>query len=74
VSGPRRRHGWMRSQGDGFRPIRQVGVAASIGLPLMVVGIFFLAIAYSEGETWMWIAAGTSLIGGAVIASSGRVV
>ena len=33
------RHSWNRSQSDsGFRPIKQVGYATSIGFPLMIVG------------------------------------
>jgi hypothetical protein len=70
---PRRKHSWMRSQSDGFRPIRQVGVATSIGLPLMVIGIFLLAIGVSAGETLLWVLGGGSLALGFVIAGSGLI-
>jgi hypothetical protein len=75
VSDPprRRRQNWMRSQSDGFRSIRQVSYAASIGFPLMVVGMFMIAIAYSAGETYLWILAGVLFIGGLLTASSGRI-
>ena len=70
----RRKQSWMRSQSDGFRPIKQVGVAASIGLPLIMSGIFMLAIAYSAGETLLWVLAGTLLGGGLLAASMGRII
>lgn len=64
----------MRSQSDGFRPIKQIGYAASIGLPLMMVGIFMFAIAYSSGETLLWILAGSLFGIGLLASASGRVV
>ena len=70
---PPRRHSWNRSQSEGFGPIRQVGVAYSIGLPMMIVGLFLLAIASSEGSTLMWIVAGGLLGGGFVVAASGHI-
>lgn len=72
--GPRRRRqSWTRSSSDGFRPIKQVSFASSIGFPLMMVGIFMLAIAYSAGETYLWVMAGVLLGGGILLASSGRI-
>jgi hypothetical protein len=70
----RRRHSWNRSQSDeGFGPIRQVGIAYSVGLPMMVVGLMLLAIASSEGSTFLWILAGGVFVGGIVAAGSGRI-
>jgi hypothetical protein len=73
-SGPRRKRSWERSSSDGFRPIKQVGVAASVGLPLIMSGIFMFAIAYSAGETLLWVLAGGLLGGGLVAAAMGRVI
>jgi hypothetical protein len=70
---PPRRHSWNRSQSEGFGPIRQVGVAFSIGLPLMVVGLFLLAAASTIGGTFLWIIAGAMFCGGILVAGSGRV-
>jgi hypothetical protein len=70
---PPRRHSWNRSQSEGFDPIRQVGVAFSIGLPLMVVGVFLLAFASTIGGTFLWIVGGAMFCGGIVAAGSGRV-
>ena len=69
----RRRHSWNRSQSEGFGPIRQVGVAYSIGFPLMVVGLLLLAMAYSAGETFLWILAGGLFVSGLIAAASGRI-
>jgi hypothetical protein len=76
MSKPRRRRrqqNWMRSQSEGFGPIRQVGVAPSIGFPLMIVGVLMLAVASSSGGTLEWVSAIALLVGGAVLASSGRI-
>jgi hypothetical protein len=69
----RRRHSWNRSQSEGFGPIRQIGLAYSIGFPLMVVGRFMIAIAYSAGGTYLWILAGGLFAAGLLTASSGRI-
>jgi hypothetical protein len=69
----RRRHSWNKSQSESFGPIRQIGVAYSIGFPLMVVGVLLGAIASSEGETYLWILAGGLFVGGIVAAGSGRI-
>jgi len=63
----------MKSHSDGFGPIKQVGIGASIGFPLMVVGVFMIAMAYSVGDTYLWIVAGGLLAGGLLTASSGRI-
>jgi len=69
----RRRQSWNRSQSDsGFRPIKQVGYATSIGFPLMIVGIFLFAIAFAAGLTTVWIIAAAMLVLGLIIAGSGR--
>jgi hypothetical protein len=70
---PPRRHSWNRSQSEGFGPIRQVGIAFSIGLPLMVVGLFLLAFASTIGGTFLWIVAGVMFGGGVLVAGSGRI-
>jgi hypothetical protein len=69
----RRRHSWTRSQSDGFRPIRAVGLAYSVGFPLMVVGMFIVPIAYSSGETYLWVLAGGLFAAGLLAAASGRI-
>lgn len=72
--GPRRRRqSWMRSQSESFGPIRQVGLAYSIGFPLMVVGVLLLAMAFSEGSTFLWILGGGLLAAGILAAGSGRI-
>jgi hypothetical protein len=68
-----RRHSWNRSHTDGFGPIRQVGVAPSVGFPLMIVGVLMLAVASSSGGTVEWVSAIALLVGGAILAASGRV-
>ena len=71
---PPRRHSWNRSQSDsGFRPIKQIGYATSIGFPLIVVGVFLFAIAYTAEETYLWVVAGATLVGGLVTAASSRI-
>jgi hypothetical protein len=64
----------MRSQSEGFRPIKQIGVAGSIGFPLMVVGGMMLVFAASDGATWMWIVAGGLFGLGLLTAASGRII
>ena len=70
----RRKQSWMRSQSDGFRPIRQIGVAASIGVPLMGVGLFLLIFAWSSGGTLLWVLAGGLLGAGILTAASNRII
>jgi hypothetical protein len=70
----RRQQSWMRSQSEGFRPIKQIGVAGSIGMPLMVVGGLMLVFAATDGATWMWIVAGSLFGLGLITAASGRII
>jgi hypothetical protein len=62
------------SQSEGFRPIKQVGVAYSIGFPLMVVGVFILITAYTVGGTFFWILGGGLLGVGIIAAASSRII
>lgn len=73
----RRRHSWTRSQSESFGPIRQVGVAISIGLPLLVVGVLLLAlliVSLVETGTLLWVAAGALIAGGLLAAICSRVI
>jgi hypothetical protein len=73
----RRRQSWMKSQSDSFGPIKQVGVAVSIGLPLIVVGVLMLAlliVSLVGIETSLWILAGGLLAAGLLAALSRRVL
>ena len=72
-----RRASWNRSQSESFGPIKQVGLAISIGLPLFVVGVLMLALLLVSlvGVTSsLWILAGVVLVGGMLAALSGRVL
>ena len=74
---PRRRHSWTRSQSDSFGPIKQVGVAISIGVPLLVVGVLLmtvLIVSLVETGTWIWVAAGVLLGAGLLAAICTRVI
>jgi hypothetical protein len=73
----RRRHSWTKAQSDSFSPIKQVGVAVAIGLPLMVVGVLLLAlltISLVGATTALWILGGVLALGGLIAALSGRVI
>ena len=70
----RRKQSWMRSQGDGFRPIKKVGVAVAFGLPLMGMGVFVLFAALTNGSAFLWILAVGLIVVGLVTAASGRIV
>jgi hypothetical protein len=70
---PPRRHSWNRSQSDGFRPIKQVSYAGSVGMPMILVGVFMFAIASSANETLLWVLAAVLLGGGLLAAASGRI-
>jgi hypothetical protein len=59
---------------SGFRPIRQVGVATSIGAPLIGVGFLLAVFAWSEGSTLLWVLAGGLLAIGLIAAASKRLV
>ena len=68
-----RRHSWNRSQSEGFGPIRQVGIATSLGFPLLAVGVLMLAIAFTAGEAVYWAVAAGLIVGGVLAAASGRI-
>jgi hypothetical protein len=70
----RRKQSWDRSLSDGFRPIKQVGIAASIGFPLLVIGALMLIMAFAAAGSWMWIAGGALLAIGAIAAVSQRII
>jgi hypothetical protein len=80
VSDPKRRprrQSWNRSLSDSFGPIKQVGVAVAIGLPLLVVGVLMLAVlvvSLVEATTSLWILAGAILAAGLLAALSGRIL
>ncbi|CAN5579809.1 hypothetical protein BH20ACT15_BH20ACT15_04160 [soil metagenome] len=69
-----RKQSWMRSQSDGFRPIKQVGVAVAFGVPLLGMGLFVLFAAILGGSTFLWILALGLIVVGLVTAGSGRIV
>ena len=72
-----RRQSWNRSQSDSFGPIKQVGVAVAIGLPLLVVGVLMLSlliVSLVGATTSLWILAGAILAGGLLAALSGRIL
>ncbi len=69
------RANWLRSQSDdGFKHIKQVGVASSIGFPLLVVGALMIVIAFAAVGSWLWIAGGVILLLGVIFAASGRII
>jgi hypothetical protein len=58
---PRKRR---TSGSEGFRPIKQVGVAYSIGAPLMVMGMFILLTSFlADDSTLRYLGAGLMLAG-----------
>jgi hypothetical protein len=62
---------------SGFKPVKQVGVAVSIGFPLLVVGVLALAlllVSLVGTATAIWIIAGVVLAIGLAASLSGRVV
>jgi hypothetical protein len=61
---------------SGFRSVKQVGVAVSIGFPLVVIGVLTLVVfLMSWGTaTALWIIAGTVLAIGLISAASRRVI
>ena len=64
----------MRSSSDGFRPVRQIGVAVSIGIPLIGVGVLLLIIAQSAGGAFLWILALGLIAAGLAAALSSKVI
>jgi hypothetical protein len=59
---------------EGFRPVKQVGVAVSIGFPLTVMGLFVLFAALTAGGTALWLLGGGLLIGGLLLSAFGSVI
>ena len=61
---------------DGFWPIKQVAVANSIGLPLMLVGMIVGFAAFStEGDsTTLWLIAGGLFGVGVIVAASNKII
>lgn len=77
TDGPhRRRQSWMRSQSDSFGPIKQVGVAVAIGLPLLVAGVLIvvLLITSLSTTTSLWILGAALVLAGLLAALSGRII
>lgn len=62
---------------SGFKSVKQVGVAVSIGFPLLVIGVLTLVVllvSWVGTSTALWIIAATVLALGIVGAMSRRVV
>ena len=72
-TGPRRRSPWLGSQAEGFRPIKQVGVALSIGLPMVAVGALILLISIGGGGALVWVGAGL-VVAGLIASLSGAII
>jgi len=66
-----------RRTSTGFGPVKQVGVAVSIGFPLLVIGVLMLMIFLVSlvGTTaTLWILAGAILAIGIIAAASRRIL
>ena len=59
---------------DGFRPVKQVGVASSLGIPLIGIGVFMLIIAQAAGGVLLWVLAGVLLLAGFVTGLSSKII
>jgi Flp pilus assembly protein TadB len=62
---------------SGFKSVKQVGVAVSIGFPLLVIGVLTLVVllvSWVGTATALWIIAAVVLATGLVSAASGRVI
>jgi Flp pilus assembly protein TadB len=62
---------------SGFKSVKQVGVAVSIGFPLLVIGVLTLVvflISLVGTTTTLWIVAGVVLALGVIGSLSGRVI
>ena len=62
---------------SGFKSVKQVGVAVSIGFPLVVIGVLTLVVflvSWVGTTTALWIIAGAVLAIGLVSAASRRVI
>jgi hypothetical protein len=67
----------MKSQSDSFGPIKQVGVAVAIGLPLFVVGVLMLSlliVSLVGVSTALWILGAGLVVAGLLAALSGRIL
>ena len=63
-----------RRSSAGFGPIKQVGVAVSIGFPLLVIGVLtlmVLIVSWVGTDTFMWILAGL-IVGIGLLAEASR--
>jgi Flp pilus assembly protein TadB len=66
-----------KDRSSGFRSVKQVGVAVSIGFPLMVIGVLTLVVflvSWVGTTTALWIIAAVVLATGLVAALSNRVI
>jgi len=66
-----------RKSSASFGPIKQVGVAVSIGFPLLVVGVLMLAlliISWVGTTTFLFILAGVLVAAGVLAGASRRVL
>jgi hypothetical protein len=62
---------------SGFKSVKQVGLAVSIGFPLLVVGVLTLVVllfSWVGTATAIWILAAVILVTGLLAAMSNRVV
>jgi hypothetical protein len=67
----------MKSQSDSFGPIKQVGVAVAIGLPLLVVGVLMLVLLMFSlvgTTTTLWLVGAGLVLAGLLAAISGRII
>jgi len=74
---PRRRRQGGRKSSASFGPIKQVGVAVSIGFPLLVIGVLTVAVlivSWVGTTTFLWILAAGVVGAGLLAAVSGRVL
>jgi hypothetical protein len=64
-----------RTGSEGFKPIKQVGVAASLGVPTMVIGLLILGIAYTAQDAdFLWWLGGGITGAGLVLSASGAII
>ena len=71
---PRRSKQRRRKSSASFGPIKQVGLAVSIGFPLLVIGVLMLAlliVSWVGTATFLWIL-GAGLLGAGLLAAASR--
>jgi uncharacterized membrane protein len=71
---PRRSRQRRRKSSASFGPIKQVGLAVSIGFPLLVIGVLMLAlliVSWVGTATFLWIL-GAGLLGAGLLAAASR--